>query len=158
MQRRALIVTVLLPTIAILILGGCASVMKGAPTAPTSVDVGAMQRSDYVIIDRAEGMSEEVSILFGLIKIIDSNKLKLFYIPFFEEKYAFVEEGFLNTLSVGPADRAYYKALAAQPDADGIIPRAWAIEERGIPFLFTKKTVTFTGKAIKLKTDSDLGR
>lgn len=152
MQRRVFLVTVLLPTIAILILGGCASVMKGAPNAPTHIDVGAMQRSDYVVIDRAEGMSEEVSILFGLIKIIDSNKLKLFYIPFFEEKYSPYGR------FIGPEARAYYKALAAQPDADGIIPRAWAIEERGIPFLFTKKTVTFTGKAIKLKTDSDLGR
>jgi hypothetical protein len=155
MPRKTIFAAVLLPTVAVLILGGCASVMKGAPLARTKVDVGSMQRSDYVVIDRAEGVSDQVSILFGIIQIIDSDKLKLFWIPFYEEKYAVIEK---PPWLVGPEDRAYYKALAAQPDADGIIPRAYAVEKRGIPFLADKKSVTFTGKAIKLKTDTDLGR
>jgi len=31
-------------------------------------------------------------------------------------------------------------------------------EKRGLPFIFENETVTFTGKAIKLKTDNDLGK
>jgi len=31
-------------------------------------------------------------------------------------------------------------------------------EKRGLPFIFENETVTFTGKAIKLKTDKGLGK
>jgi hypothetical protein len=31
-------------------------------------------------------------------------------------------------------------------------------EKRGIPLIFENETVTFTGKAIKLNADNDLGK
>ncbi|MBE9541152.1 MAG: hypothetical protein IMF01_02450, partial [Proteobacteria bacterium] len=118
---------------------------------------------DYTILDRVEGASSTRSFLFGLIQIIDGDvdKIKVFWIPLFEEKYAFqnVAPFPLSLLQFATtAERAYYKALAKTPDADSVLNKAYYKEKRGIPFIFSNETVTFTGKAIKLKTDNDLGK
>ncbi|MCK5658901.1 MAG: hypothetical protein KAH96_03370, partial [Alphaproteobacteria bacterium] len=141
---------------------GCSGVMKATPASGIIVDVGSMNRNDYTILDRVEGTSSTRSFLFGLIQIIDGDvdKIKVFWIPFFEEKYAFqILAPFPLSLFqfATTADRAYYKALAKTPDADSVLNKAYSKEKRGIPFIFENETVTFTGKAIKLKTDNDLG-
>jgi len=146
-----------------LVLGGCSGTMKAIPKSEAGI---AMGRSDYEVLSKVEGTSDETSILFGLIKVIDGDKLQLFFIPFFEEKYSYQSppEGLFQKIiygifqPVGPEDRAYYKALAKTPDADSIIPKSSDIESSGIPILFNKKSVTYYGKAIKLKTDQELGR
>ncbi len=51
------------------------------------------------------------------------------------------------------ASRAYYKALEAHPEADAVFCKDYEREEVGIPWLFHTETVTYKGKAIKLKAD-----
>ncbi len=149
----------LLVSVMAMFLNGCSTVLKTAPSSPISFDAGSMERNDYVILDRVEGISTTTSILFGLVKIIDGNKWKLFWLfPFYEEEYAYqIPPSFpFNLLSfVSTQERAYYKALAKTPDADSVIQKAFSIESTEIPTLFKTEKVTITGKAIKLKTDKE---
>ncbi len=102
------------------------------------------------------------SYVLGLVKIIDGDKLILLGMKTFEDQYAFLQDPGLPILQVltlglsgGPTaeDRAYYKALAATPDADVVIPKAYVKQISGIPLLASMKEVTFTGKAVKIKAD-----
>jgi hypothetical protein len=54
------------------------------------------------------------------------------------------------------ADRAYYKALGAVPEADAVFYKSMDREHDGIPFIWTSETVTFRGKALRLKSDEEL--
>ncbi len=167
-KQRAVFLLGIVVIIASFFLTGCSTVMKATPASGIFVDVGSMDRNDYVVLDRVEGTSSTKTILFGLVRIIDNdpNKLIILGIPLFEEKYAFQTppKGIMAiwpfTILQPPAtaDHAYYKALAKTPDADSVLNKAYYKESKGIPFLFEIETVTFTGKAIKLKTDKDLGK
>jgi hypothetical protein len=106
-------------------------------------------RADIVVLDRVEGSSSNTSILFGLIQIIDNDKLQLFGIKFFKDKYTY----FKDSVWANPVDRAYYKALEAQPEADAVFVMSMDNEDSGVPIICETKTVTFRGKAIKLKAD-----
>ena len=51
----------------------------------------SMKSEDYVVLDAVEGVSDTTSIFFGLIKIIEGNKIRLlWFFPFYEEKYSFI--------------------------------------------------------------------
>lgn len=103
------------------------------------------------MLDTVVGTSTTDSILFGLIQVVDGNKLRLVGIPFYEEQYSFSTEYPGLT-----AARAYYKALSATPDADAVFYKNMDCKNSGIPLLLSRETVTFRGKAIKLKTDLEL--
>lgn len=162
-KQRVVFLLGIVSVIACFFLTGCGAVMKATPVSGIIVDAGSMNRNDYVILDRVEGTSSTKSILLGLVQIIDGDvdKVKIFWIPLFEEKYAFQNPApfpFSLFQFATTEDRAYYKALAQTPDADSVLNKAYSKEKRGIPFIFENETVTFTGKAIKLKTDNDLGK
>ncbi|MEI7899874.1 MAG: hypothetical protein WCK89_06450 [bacterium] len=140
---------------------GCASVQRGSPIASTEVSVN-LARTDYTVIGPVKGTSTMQSYVLGLVKIIDGDKLILLGMKTFEDQYAFLQDPGLPILQVltlglsgGPTaeDRAYYKALAATPDADVVIPKAYVKQISGIPLLASMKEVTFTGKAVKIKAD-----
>ena len=107
-------------------------------------------RSDIVVLDQVEGSSTTTSVCLGIIQVIDGDKLRLFWIfPFFVEKYTPLADGDWITT----ASRAYYKALENAPEADAVFCKSWDREQSGNPLLWGKETVTFKGKAIKLKSD-----
>ncbi len=100
-------------------------------------------------------------MLLGSIQIIDEDKYKILWIPFFQDKGAGNLQGngsFLAMLSksltpVSVLDRAYYDALAETPDADTVFYKSATQERRGIPLIFTSHRVTLRGKAAKINTD-----
>ena len=132
-------------------LTGCGTAQKQAPHMGFgNFEISTeMARGDVVILDRVEGSSSTATIL-GFIQIIDDDKLKLFGIPFFKDKYTYFGK---KGLWASTADRAYYKALEAAPEADAIFMKSMDHEDEGIPILLHTKTITWTGKAIKLKED-----
>jgi len=146
------------------VLTGCAGLVKQAPQLQMQMDVAAMDRNDYVILDRVNGESTKTSIAFGAIQIIDGSKMIICGMRLFADQYArsphemtYIEDFLTKALELPTSqDRAYYKALAATPDADVIIPKTYDYEKSGIPVLFTHEKVNFKGKAIKLKTDKQL--
>ncbi len=114
-----------------------------------------LTRADLVVVDSVEGRSSSNSIFCGLITVIDGNKVRFLGISFFTDKFTyFTERNIWNFLSgPGPEDRAYYKALEKQGDADIVLVKSMDRQEGGIPFLFRTSEVTFRGKAMKLKAD-----
>jgi len=148
----------LLSALAVSFLVSCTNMQKSSPVTHLSMDVGMMKRSDYQILGTVEGQSRTQSFLFGLIKIIDGNKLRMFwYLPFYQERYV-NEGGIFFFLPPSASERAYYKTISANPDADSIITRAKTEEASGVWPIYTSETVTYTGKAIKLKSDDSLGK
>ena len=140
---------------------GCASVQRGAPLAGTDVNVN-LSRSDYTVLGPVKGTSTLQSYLLGLIKVVDGDKIIFLGLKTFEDQYAFLQDPGLPILQIltlgfsGGAtaeDRAYYKALAATPDADVVIPKAYVKQISGIPLLASTREVTFTGKAVKIKAE-----
>lgn len=149
----------------VVMLGACSSAQKTVP----HLRVGGfgiranLDRDDLVVLGSVEGSSTTTSILLGLVQVIDGEKLKILFIPFFKEKYTYFSDSLLASLPLGgflsvfritsTADRAYYKALEKAPDADLILLKSMDREGWGIPILFSTNSVTFRGKAVKLRSD-----
>ena len=139
--------------------------MRSNPQDPSDCVVsalaGAFDRDDFVVMDSVTGSSTETSILFGLLQIIDEDKYKILFLNTFTDKYTYFagsNDGFLGFITsifggAGPENRAYYKALEKASDADFVLLKSMDIESSGIPLLATTKTVTWRGKAIRIKSD-----
>ena len=136
---------------------GCSFVYKGSPHMGYNGNKWqpSLEREDYVILDAVEGVSDTTSIFFGLIKIIEGNKIRLlWFFPFYEEKYSFSAQDPLALFSQ-TKQRAYYNALEKAPEADVILEKSVTVERKTIiPLLYRTKRVTYKGRAIKLKADS----
>jgi len=142
-------------SLCVVLFTGCSGVLKTAPIINVTANP-QLDRNEYVILDRVEGESTTTSILFGLIKFIDGTKLQFLGLKFYEDEYAFQNPRISLMARVGTDERAYYKALAKAPDADLIFQRSLTYQKSGIPLLYTTEKATFTGKAIKIKTDAEL--
>ena len=129
-------------------LTGCSSITRGTPQSATVINAN-MDKTDIEVGTSTEGTSTRTSILFGVIQIIDGDKYRLLGMNFFEDQYAFLTPSLFGIVSA--EDRAYYKALAATPDADAVVEKAFITTTTGIPYVWETKEVTYTGKAIKYK-------
>lgn len=118
-----------------------------------------MDKNDYEVGASTQGNANAQHYLFGIVQIIDGEKWRVFWIPFYEVKGAGPSScprdglGLIRFTGFGEAgDLAYYKALEAAPNADTIIPKAYVIKRTGaFPFYWTTD-VTFQGKAVTYKT------
>jgi len=143
----------IIAVVSMLLMGGCAGASK--KTIP-QMGFGSLyletqlSRDDIVVLERVEGTSSTESILLGIVQVIDGENWKILGIPFFEEKYTCVR---IDPCVVGTEDRAYYKALEANPEADAVFYSTMDRQSSGIPILWNTETVTFSGKAIMLKAD-----
>ena len=135
---------------------GCSCVFKGSPhMGYNGIEwQPSMTSEDYVVLDAVEGVSDTTSIFFGLIKIIEGNKIRLlWFFPFYEDKYSLIAQRPMRLGRTGK--RAYYNALKKAPDADVILEKSVTVERKTIiPLLYRTKRVTYKGRAIKLKADS----
>jgi len=146
------------------VLAGCAGLNKQIPAAGMTVDIGSMDRDDYVVLDRVNGESSRTSICGGVVQIVDGEKMIICGLRLFADHYSlapqektWIETMIAKTLNLpSTSERAYYNALAATPDADVIIPKTFDYEDSGFPIIFMHEKVSFKGKAIKLKTDKQL--
>ena len=139
---------------------GCGSIGKSAPHSGVGI-VANLDREDVEIIGTVEGESTKQSLLLGSFQVIDGDKYKILWIPFFQDKGAGALQnngGFLGAIfqafaPVSVIDRAYYDALAETPDADTVFYKTSTQERRGFPLLYTSERVTLRGKAAKVKSD-----
>jgi hypothetical protein len=114
----------------------------------------SLEREDYVILNAVEGVSDTTSIFFDMIQIIEGDKIRLlWFFPFYEEKYSFIVQRPLGLVMTG--ERAYYNALEKAPEADVILEKSVTVERKTIiPLLYGTERVTYKGRSIKLKADS----
>jgi hypothetical protein len=151
MAKKISVLSLLLIMIA---ASGCGSARKQAPHMGfSSVSMETkLERKDVVVMNTVEGTSTATNILF-FITIVDGDKLAVFGIPFFKDKYTYFDEESWHLFGPSVVDRAYYKALEAAPEADSVFLKSSDSEAEGIPFIFRTETVTWKGKALKLKAD-----
>ncbi|MBN2590038.1 MAG: hypothetical protein JXA96_09255 [Sedimentisphaerales bacterium] len=152
MKSYNTLLCLVIPVIGIMFMSGCGSAQKQMPHmffGGFNVET-QLGREDIVLVDTVEGSSTLTTIL-GFINIVDGDKLELFGIKFFKDKYTYFKSYDSRLGQV--ADRAYYKALEATPDADVIFEKSVDHEDGGFPLIYATKVVTFRGKAMKLKVD-----
>lgn len=152
---KEMIGSVLALAVVAALMSGCASVQRTTPVAPGQVNIN-LEKGDYTMLGTVKGTSTIKSYFFGVVEIIDGTKVKILCFKDFEDQYSFQKESdnvFSLLFGVSVEDRAYYKALAATPDADAIIPKAFVKQTSGIPFLYAEQEVTFSGKALKYKSE-----
>ena len=131
---------------------GCSSVTRGTPVSPVHINPN-VDRTDYEVLATTEGKSTRVAILCGLVNILAGDKVSIPGLKLFEVQYAFLTPSpWTRILPVNVENRAYYKALAATPDADAVAGKAERVTDSGVPLIWTKKEVTYQGKAIKYKS------
>jgi len=111
-----------------------------------------MARNEYTVLGTVKGTSTLDSYVFGIVQVIDGDKYSILGIGPFEDQLAFSSpgEGWVASTII---DRAYFKALAASPDADAVMPKSCEQTYTGTPFISSTRVVTFTGKAVKYKAD-----
>jgi hypothetical protein len=131
---------------------GCSTVSRNTPTAPAQVQLN-MESGNCQLLEKTMGTSTKTSILGGLVSVIDGDKVSILGIKFFEDQYTIQDSGWLSKIMPVPvADRAYYKALAATPDADAVACKAFTKRVSGVPLIFTSQEVTYQGKAFKFQS------
>ena len=139
---------------------GCA-LLAGCATGNHKPDVrfGQMNldtqvpRQDLVILGPVEGTSREDAYLLGIVRIIDRTNCEVLGIKFFEDHWACPGRSLAPCFFVDPVSaRAYYKALAKVPKADGLIERSSTSRTRGCPLFYGMKEVTYRGRAVQLKS------
>jgi len=137
-------------------VSGCASVQRATPAAPGVVNIN-LEKGDYTMLSSVKGSSTIKSYVGGMVQIVDGTKVRVLWVfKDFEDQYSFQSppSGLLDLFKpVTAADRAYYKALAATPDADAVIPKAFIRQNSGVPFFAEEEEVTFIGKALKYKSE-----
>ena len=134
---------------------GCGTVIRQTPVAHPVINAN-MNASDYSVLGITEGKSTKTSVFFGLVQVIDGDKYRILGMRFFEDQYAYAaaeDRSWYEKLfgTVNTADRAYYKALAATPDADAVAAKAYLETDSGIPALWSSQEITYQGKAVKYK-------
>jgi hypothetical protein len=147
-MKVKLILTSIACVATLMLAAGCTGITRGTPHAGTYINAN-MDKNDFEVGATTSGTSTKESYLLGLFPVIDGDKYQILYIKLFEDQYAFQEK---ESFFVDIKDRAYYKALAATPDADAVAMKAWTRTSSGIPLLYNKQEATFQGKALKFKT------
>lgn len=144
------------------IMTGCKSTSQTTPVSPLLVQA-KLDRTDYSVLKKVKGESYTESYLAGLVQIVDGKTILFWCIKDFDEEYAGIPGIMSSPLAalpmLGPSTstRAYYKALQKSPEADMVIPKSCVYKQRiGFPLIYSKETVVYTGKAIKIKSDDEL--
>lgn len=164
--------------LAVLLSGGCVSVQRATPAAFGQVNV-KLRNNDYKLLASVKGTSSTKSYACGIVKVIDGEKFRVLGVKFFNDQFCYLTPkdrlsdteklmlfypGFwvflpvtapyiVYTHSASAEDRAYYKVLAAVPDADEVINPALVAQRSGVPLICREEVVTLTAKAIKYKAD-----
>lgn len=149
---KEMIGSVLALAVVATMVSGCASVQRTTPVAPGQVNIN-LEKGDYTMLGTVKGTSTIKSYFFGVVEIIDGTKVKILCFKDFEDQYSIQPGGLGMFTPVSVEDRAYYKALAATPDADAVIPKAFVKQTSGFPFICEEREVTFSGKALKYKSE-----
>lgn len=95
------------------------------------VRIAPLTSSEYAILGNVTGVATAESYL-GIFGAFENCNIPLICAP-------------------NPEKTAYYNAVQSVPEADALIAPRSKTESFTIPLIYSKKTVTITGKAIQLK-------
>lgn len=146
------------------VLLACAYKLRTAPGASIyGIDFEALTRDQYVIMERTKGDASFTHILFLKFPAGCKKGLRVMETggPATPGGAMAVSFGlFTGLLTPGSReiDAATYDALLRTPDADAILPLRTNYTRKGLWPIFWTTEATVQGKAIRIKTDAELGR
>jgi uncharacterized protein YceK len=149
---KKLIVSSLMIAAVSVLMSGCASVQRVTPQAPGMVNIN-LEKGDFTMLGSVKGSSTVKSYVFGIVQVVDGTKTRILWVfKDYEDQYSYQNPGGFN-FGISVEDRAYYKALAATPDADAVIPKSLVMQTSGFPLICEEVEATFSGKALKYKSE-----
>lgn len=131
------------------LLGGCATDgRQQADFGLGNMELNELKRHEYQVIDTVEGVGVTRTILGWTFPLLNR------------------KAGWTGSVSGDPdptraglaKGRAMYDALGKVPDADAVFTVSETVERRGVPILFRVDTATVKIKAIRIKSDEELGK
>jgi uncharacterized protein YceK len=153
-MKKQVVSLLAMATVSVL-MSGCASVQRAMPSAPGMVNIN-LEKGDYTMLGTVKGSSTVKTYVFGVVQIVDGTKVRVLWVfKDYEDQYSYQNPDGLGQMlgRVSVADRAYYKALAATPDADVVIPKSLVKQTSGFPYIYEEEEATFSGKALKYKSE-----
>lgn len=138
---------------------GCASGERHSPTMGYGrIGIqGNFTRTDFEIVGPVQGMATKKSYLCGLVSVVDDSKYSVLGIKFYEDNYTVQKDTFQSLMPVSTGERAYFKALAATPDADAVLEKTAYESKFRIPGIYSRTETIYTGKGVKIKADPSAG-
>jgi hypothetical protein len=139
---------------------GCTTTTKKHPGVGIgSLHMAALERNEYAIMDTVEGAGKTTTVL-GIFKFpLNRQTGYTLWAGGGEAPPPALSGGgfFARRTGVNQASAmAFYNVLAQVPNADAVMPTISTVETTGIPFLIRTHTATVKGKAVRIKTDSEL--
>ena len=151
-------VTAALALAGLLVLTGCASIARSAPGIGVGpIELEELARDEYVVLDSATGSYETVHFLFFHNRMHSRHEIGTVGFGVRAATLPFP----LTVLAAlrGPCDvgGAMFDAMTKTPEAEAFIPLTIETESFGLPPIFWTTRATVKGKAIKIKSDRELG-
>jgi anionic cell wall polymer biosynthesis LytR-Cps2A-Psr (LCP) family protein len=117
-----------------------------------------MEREEYVVLDTVTGTCDTVHFLFFFNNHMFSTDKTATVGPTLQAELVPFPLNLLAVLFAGVDDRgrATYNALQKVPEADTIVPLTVETKAAGLNPLFWTTSATVKGKAVKIKSDSEL--
>lgn len=143
----------------VLAITGCAAVTKSVPGVGLgAVTLESLDRDEYVILDSTTGSCETVHFLCFNNRMFGRMEAGSVNIGIQAELVPFPLNILTQLMGAAPSDvgGAVYQALTKVPEADAVIPLTMETDTSGLkPIVWTTRA-TVRGKAIRIKTDSEL--
>ncbi|NQU44420.1 hypothetical protein HQ520_14110 [bacterium] len=131
-------------------LTGCrATVSKMTVMETPTLEFAGLERDQYEILDTVEGHGMTARLFF--------------LIPIGDKEFGYLSPHPTATSPPFGARRsamaaATYDALSKVQEADMILPLSFTTSRSGIPFIYQKWRSKVKGKAVRIKSDTDLAR
>ena len=123
----------------ILLLSGCSANLKNVqPVGIKNLELAPLTSAEYEIVKEVTGKATVTTVLIFRIEG--------------ENNYGFLASnlGKMTTTDLAKSN-AIYNAINSNEEIDALLCPKFAMEHSGIPFLYSKITVTVKGKGIKIK-------
>lgn len=132
----------------LLMLAGCQStISKMTQMGVNVLTMEDLDRDEYVILDTVEGHGRVTRVLY----IFTFGDKQFGY-----TSYSGLAANFLGTRDRSALSAATYDALSKVKSADVILPLSSTTSQTGFPILWSTTRSSVRGKAIRIKTDSEL--
>jgi len=152
-------VTTTLALAGFLILTGCASISRSAPgIGVCPIELEELARNEYVVLDSATGSQETTHFLLVFHSRMFSRQ-EVGTVGFGAQAMTLACPLSLLGAFWAPSDvnGAIFDALTKMPEAEAVIPLTIETESSGFKPIFWRTRATVKGKAIKIKSDKELG-
>lgn len=142
----------------LLLLTGCASIARSAPGIGVGpIELEELARDEYVVLDSTTGSYETVHFLCFHNRMFSRREVGTVGFGFRATTVSFPWSLLVALGTPSDVGGAIFDAMTKMPEAEAVIPLTIETESSGLPPIFWTTKATVKGKAIKIKSDRELG-